>query len=91
MFYTPQRAREGSTPQHVKNGGLGFSFPPGGGAGSGGAGSGGSVYVTPRSTPRYIDGGASTDGGVDSRRGGYAHQVGTGFAEKLGLLLLYVK
>lgn len=75
MFYTPQHAREG-TPQNDKNGGSGFSFPPGGGAG-GGAGSGGSVYVTPRSTPRYIDGGASTDGGVDSRRGAYAHQVGT--------------
>ena len=75
MFYTPQHAREG-TPRNDKNGGSGFSFPPGGGAG-GGAGSGGSVYVTPRSTPRYIDGGASTDGGVDSRRGAYAHQVGT--------------
>lgn len=74
MFYTPQHAREG-TPQHGKNGGSGFSFPPGGGAGEG-AGSGGSVYVTPRSTPRYIGGGASTDGGVDRRRGAYAHQVG---------------
>jgi len=74
MFYTPQQPR-GGTP-HGKVG-TGFSFPPGGGGV--GSSSGGSVYVTPRSTPRHMDGsgGLSADGGGGggSRRGAYAHQV----------------
>lgn len=84
MFYTPQQPRDRDATPHGKSGtgtGTGFSFPPGGGGG--GSGSGGSVYVTPRSTPRHIDGsgGLSADGGEgvgsssSSRRGAYVQQV----------------
>ncbi|CAM9843217.1 unnamed protein product, partial [Ectocarpus fasciculatus] len=54
MFFTPQHGT-GGTPQHGKRG-TGFSFPAG-------AGSGGSIYVTPRSTPRprHKEGGVSAD------------------------------
>lgn len=72
MLYTPQQGRRG-TPLQGK-GGAGFSFPPTGGV-SGGAGSSGSIYVTPRSTPRHVDGGSVSANGGDSRRGGYVHQV----------------
>ncbi|CAM9145916.1 unnamed protein product, partial [Ectocarpus sp. 6 AP-2014] len=66
MYFTPQHGT-GGTPQHGKRG-TGFSFP----AGGGGAGSGGSIYVTPRSTPRHNEGGMSVDRG-ESRREAYAH------------------
>ncbi|CAN0564033.1 unnamed protein product, partial [Ectocarpus sp. 12 AP-2014] len=66
MYFTPQHGA-GGTPQHGKRG-TGFSFP----AGGGGAGSGGSIYVTPRSTPRHNEGGVSIDRG-ESRREAYAH------------------
>ncbi|CAM9412775.1 unnamed protein product [Scytosiphon promiscuus] len=76
MFCTPQRAR-GKNAQQGK-GGSGFSFPPGVSAGGGGPHGGGSVYVTPRSTPRHVDinggsGSVSVDAG-DGRRGAYGQE-----------------
>ncbi|CAM9981413.1 unnamed protein product [Pylaiella littoralis] len=70
--FNTQQQRRGSTPLPGK-GGIGFSFPPTRGVG-GGAGSGGSIYVTPRSTPRHTDGGGVSANEGDGEREAYAHQ-----------------